>query len=322
MNILFRAEGNKIVGLGHLYRISRLACQLTSSGHACTILTAHLPAELKTSLDICGVIVLTDHVLFLEDSVPQNCSNLEQPISPQYQIVDASNCISILKKHIPSLSFDVVLVDSYRLSDPWESYISDNLPSPLASPVIVCIDDVQSRSHSCDILIDQNVTYQQNSTKYDRLISFHCKKLIGSEYAILDPVYGHANNSVSVDTYDPDAPILIYFGSVDKLDLTSLFLKAFMDPRLIHEKLLVVVGSHNSNSSLISALANERGNCGVFYTVPSLFPLLLRCKASIGAGGSTILERLCLGVPSFIINDSLNQEVSTSELVDNHLIYS
>ena len=85
---------------------------------------------------------------------------------------------------------------------------------------------------------------------------------------------------------------------------------------------LVVVGSHNSNSSLISTLANERGNCSVFYTVPSLFPLLLRCKASISAGGSTILERLCLGVPSFIINDSLNQEVSTSELVDNHLIYS
>ena len=80
MNILFRAEGNKIVGLGHLYRISRLACQLTSSGHACTILTAHLPAELKTSLDIWSYCTFTDHVLFLEDSVPQNCSNLEQPI--------------------------------------------------------------------------------------------------------------------------------------------------------------------------------------------------------------------------------------------------
>ena len=130
MNILFRAEGNKIVGLGHLYRISRLACQLTSSGHACTILTAHLPAELKTSLDICGVIVLTDHVLFLEDSVPQNCSNLEQPISPQYQIVELLTVFPFSRNIFPAFP-RCRIVDSYRLSDPWESYISDNLPSPL-----------------------------------------------------------------------------------------------------------------------------------------------------------------------------------------------
>jgi hypothetical protein len=93
--------------------------------------------------------------------------------------------------------------------------------------------------------------------------------------------------------------------------MTAETLRALATPKLQHLQADVVVGMNHPARQQIDELVRNRPGTRLYGSLPSLAGLLACADVSVGAGGTTTWERLCLGVPSVVITIADNQELPT-----------
>jgi UDP-N-acetylglucosamine:LPS N-acetylglucosamine transferase len=101
--------------------------------------------------------------------------------------------------------------------------------------------------------------------------------------------------------------ILIFMGGADSKNVTSKVIEALSENEFKSIHLDIIIGSNNSNKLEIEGIANERGNFTLYFDRPHLADLMNTADLSIGAAGNTAWERVCVGLPSFIITLADNQ---------------
>ncbi len=285
MKAAIRADASSVIGTGHVMRCLTLAAVLRARGCEVLFLCRALEGHLAGRIESDG---------FAVEMIPAASGEVD----------DGHDTLAALAR--AGFSPDWMVVDHYELGAGWERAVRT------AAPRVMTIDDLADRSHDCDVLLDQNLVADYEH-RYDGLTPGHTRRLLGPEFALLQPRYRELHEAAK-----PGAQavrrILIYFGGADRAGLTELSLRAFLALDRADIAVDVVVGSSDPRRGAIEDLARERENISVHGMVPSLADLMARADLAVGASGTTSWERLCLGVPAIVVTLADNQRPIAAEL--------
>ena len=84
----------------------------------------------------------------------------------------------------------------------------------------------------------------------------------------------------------------------------------------------VVVGANSQQLEQIQQIEDHNPKVRIYQNLPHLADLMVKADLALGAGGGTIWEYFCLGLPSIVISIAENQR-STCEALqkDSYLYY-
>jgi len=307
MHILFRVDASKKIGYGHAMRCLTLAEGLRDKGAVVEFITRPHLGNLNEYINSRGFKFYSLSTLNLTYS-QQNLSVYGQLLGVS-QDTDADETIKVIKKITQP---DWLVIDNYALDDTWEKQLR-----PYVNKIMV-IDDLANRNHECDLLLDQNL-FEDLSVRYQKRVSEGCVQLLGPQYALLQPEYSQLHKNAK-PRRQPLKNLLVFFGGIDQHDLTGLTLAALRNVNMSFDSVDVVVSRQSENYNKIKNQVDNSLNMQLHSDLPSLAHLMMKADFSVGAGGSTNWERLCLGLPSLVVTLAENQKPVSRSLHNMGLI--
>lgn len=290
MLIVFRADASVTIGTGHVMRclaLSDALCRIASPKIA--FICKELPENLLTKITSKGFEVFR----FEQDSVSDWQNDSLQTIAILKQIGEKP---------------DWLITDQYELDKKWQTAIRPHVRQTMA------IDDLANRPHDCDMLLDQNY-YKNFQTRYDGLVPTHCRKLLGTRYALLRPEFEILREKITPRN-GIIRRILIFFGGSDPGNETEKALNAL---RLLKRPDIaadIVVGGANPRKEEIRAICDTLAQTTFHCDTPDMAQLMAEADLAVGAGGTSNWERCCMGLPSLVITVAQNQEEVTAAMAD------
>ena len=197
---------------------------------------------------------------------------------------------------------DWIIIDHYAIDIRWEKKLR------LMCHRIMVIDDLANRTHDCDLLLDQNIG--RKPSDYAKYVPQRCKVVVGPKYALIRPDFVEFRKySLKRREIPQRSQLLIMMGGVDKDNLTSLVLDNLSPETLpLTFKIKIVMGVHSPwidqvrEKSLDMPWPTE-----VLVNIKDMAKLIAESDLAIGAAGTSILERCCLGLPTLTVIQAENQ---------------
>ncbi|OGQ99681.1 MAG: UDP-2,4-diacetamido-2,4,6-trideoxy-beta-L-altropyranose hydrolase [Deltaproteobacteria bacterium RIFOXYD12_FULL_55_16] len=291
MRIAIRVDASKQIGTGHFMRCLTLAEALKQRGAQIRFISRHLPAHLRDMLNakghefaplssIAGEVTADgiSHAHWLGVSQAQDAADTRQALSDQ--------------------TWDWLIVDHYALDARWETGLRN-----IAGKILI-IDDIADRQHDCDVLLDQNF-YEDMQTRYIGKVPAHCRLLLGPRYALLREEFRRLREQVKPRAGSVKR-ILLFFGGVDADNYTGRALEVLVNIGLAALQVEVVIGAqHPYREEIETICAAHDFIC--YVQTSRMAELMAAADLAIGAGGSAIWERCCLGLPALIVSLADNQ---------------
>ena len=294
MKAIFRVDASSTIGTGHVFRCLNFAKFLRKKGWKVSFLCKEFSGHL------INFIIKNDFKVY-----SYSCKNQND------NIINIKDDINFTIEQIDRIKPEWLILDHYLLGYEWEICVKQYIDK------ILVIDDFKKRQHYCDILVDQNYTHGKSERKPNSFPNF-CNFLYGSKYAILHERFSELKKVASVRKGDVKK-ILVFFSGADKNFLTEKTLRVLSKKEFLDYELSVVVGEKYPNKNLLLKFLANNENSSLHYGLPNLADLIHKCDFAIGSGGTTVLERLCLGLPSILIQLADNQEKVIGELVKSNL---
>ena len=301
--ILIRCDASLMIGSGHVMRCRTLARDLQRHGAEVSFLCR------RQHGDLINLLEQEFAVLALPEQDFADCSGLKgRDLYSSWlgctQDQDAAQCLEVLAEAgINCASW--IVADHYGLDATWEAQLLAGLSGSDGAPKLLVIDDLADRTHLADFLLDQNFFGSATHQRYQDLLPPHCRQLLGPDYALLASEYALLHPLVVSRT--ELRRVLVFFGGVDRDNLSGRALEALMDPALSDLAVDVVLGLQNPHRHSVEELVAIRANTTLHGPLPSLAGLMARADLAIGAGGSTTWERACLRLPSLVVAIAENQ---------------
>lgn len=311
MRVVFRCDASIQIGTGHVIRCLTLADALTKKGAECHFICREHEGHLVEVVEQRGHQAYS---LPFEGDMGNSSKAGVKLLHANWlgvtQQEDAQQCIDIIKLIQPNW----LIVDHYAIDISWEKMLR-----PYCKKLMI-IDDLVDRRHDCDILLDQ--TFGRDKQDYLGLVSKRCVLLCGSEYALLRPEFAQWRD-YSLERRKPSRleHLLINLGGVDKDNITTQILKRLEKSSLPeYSKITVIMGSTAPWIESVKAEAKTLPwETEVKSGVSNMAELMANSDLAIGAAGSTIWERFCLGLPSILIVIAENQEANLSKVKPYHI---
>jgi len=295
MRILFRTDCSSDIGSGHLMRCLTLAEQFVARGGDVQFVCRQLP---QAMLDRCYQANI---------KVSQLPANPSISLGPSYHMLyDWEEDADLTRQIIGNHTYDWIIVDHYGIDQRWQQKIRS------ACRWIMVIDDLGNRPHQCDLLLDQNLVANY-STRYQPWLPADCCRLLGPDYAMLQPQYQEFR-SQATPRFPPVSRILVYFGGADTFNLTGLTLGTLLKMELGELKMDVVAHLADPHFQAIKDLVDRDSRVRLHHSLPSLAPLMVQADLAVGGGGATSWERCCLGLPTIVVSLADNQLPIAREL--------
>jgi len=307
-HIVFRVDAAGMIGSGHVMRCLTLAEELRRHRVACRFICREHVGNLIHLIESRGFPVVR------LATVNHNTAEVHEPVLDHADWLgthwsqDAAETIDSLAGTIP----DWLVVDHYAIDARWETQLKSHCRR------LMVIDDLADRRHQCDLLLDQNLVADLE-TRYDGLLPAGCARLLGPEYALLQPIYGDLHPRTP-PRLGPVQRILVYFGGADHQNLTGRTIEAFLRIQQPSVRLDVVVNSQGAQGEVIRQQIQGHDNIHLYGNLPSLAPLMVSADLAVGAGGATSWERLCLRLPAIVVTLAANQTATAKELHRRSLI--
>jgi UDP-2,4-diacetamido-2,4,6-trideoxy-beta-L-altropyranose hydrolase len=290
MKVFFRVDASARMSTGHLMRCLTLAEALQERGAQ----TLFVCREHKGNL-IATLQHKTIPVMVLPAPIaPVNAESEDYAAwLGVTQAEDAGQTIEALNGEKP----DWLVVDHYGLDVEWEQRLR-----PHVSKLMV-IDDLASRHHDCDVLLDQNYS-PEGERRYTGLVPDACKVLLGSKYTLLRKEFRVIRERLKSRSGSLHK-ILVFFTAGDDQGET---LKAMQGIERYGEaeQVDVVVGQSNPSNAEISKKCDSL-RWGYHCQVDYMASLVAQADLVIGAGGSSSWERCALGAPTLVTILANNQ---------------
>jgi UDP-2,4-diacetamido-2,4,6-trideoxy-beta-L-altropyranose hydrolase len=292
MKVLIRTDSSVEIGSGHLMRCLTLADQLRGKGSSVAFACRDLPGGLFDLLQAHGYLCVR-----LSPAAP-GCGAQEE---------DAMATLEAARKLFPD-GLDWLVVDHYELDAIWERMLR-----PHVSKLMV-IDDLANRQHDCDLLLDQNY-YRDMDRRYRMLVPQQCVTLLGPAYVLLRPEFADARKRLRLRD-GTVRRILVFLGGSDPTNQTQKVVEALTLIDRPDIGVDVVVGAGNPNRDTIQALCNQLPNVAFHSQVSNMADLIHNADLGVGAGGATMWERYCLGLPTITVVSAANQERTTEDVAE------
>lgn len=294
MNFVFRVDSSINIGSGHLMRCLTLADRLSGVGGNVSFISRKHLGNLNAFIAEKGYKVFE---LPLKDSGSE--AGFYSKWLGATWVEDAQQVKIILAKIKP----DILFVDHYALDYEWEHELKSQCSK------LVVIDDLASRKHDCDVLIDQ--TFGRVLADYKYLVPEGCLLCLGSHYAMLRNEFSDWRE-FSLRRRKPFTfkKLLISLGGVDKDNVTTRILKSLEACQLPDTlQVTVVLGANAPHIDSVKELAKQLTyKTTILTNIVNMAEYMARNDLAIGAAGSTSWERCCLGLPSLMIVIADNQE--------------
>lgn len=302
MIAVFRVDASTQIGSGHVMRCLTLAQKLKKEKQADVYFAMRLlDGNLIELVKSKGFTVFTLPKAPLNDELKGYAKWLTAT-----QMQDAEDTKAVISK-LPAI--DLLVVDSYAIDYEWESMLR-----PYVKEIMV-IDDLANRKHDCDILLDQNYSYNMHH-KYDGLVPKTCQKYIGPQYLLLREEFYKAKKHLKKRD-GSIKNILVFFGGSD---LTNETKKAMEAIKLLNKpeiKVNVVVGASNKNKEQIKEICSCDERFAFYCQVENMAKLMNEADLAIGAGGTTTWERCFMELPSIVISVADNQHEGCKFIAEN-----
>lgn len=306
MKVAFRTDATSQIGTGHLMRCMTLAEELQHHGVQIRFASRDLPQYLRDMLEAKGM----EFVSLESDAIPYSAGDLAHSHwlnASQEQDAQAT------KQALSGQKWDWLVVDHYALDERWESALR-----PSAGH-IMAIDDIADRHHDCDVLLDQNL-YADMRERYAGKVPAHCRRLLGPRYALLRDEFRESRKQAKQRS-GPVKQILVFFGGMDADNYTGRAIEALAGLEAEALQVDVVIGMQHPCREQIEKLCESHGyHCHV--QTKRMAELMAHADLAIGAGGSAMWERCCLGLPALSVCVALNQRQQIEDAAEQGLIYS
>ena len=279
--ILFRVDGNKTTGAGHVMRCLSIADHAGSCGVECVFLMASDDME----KNIIGhghrtVIFHTEYENMLSDlHLTQEWIENMQPVS--------------------------LIVDSYYVTG---GYLSSLKQCCMKSgTTLVYVDDLMAFPYPCDILLNYNIYGPDKRTEYFRMYQdAHMPELLlGPAYA---PLRHEFRNPGKREVKRTARNILVSTGGADFGHIGVAFIKAVIrhEEELKDLQFHFVIGSMNGDAGLIRRMAEGVSSIRLHFNVQEMSELMGSCDVAISAAGSTLYELCATQTPTvtYILADN------------------
>jgi spore coat polysaccharide biosynthesis predicted glycosyltransferase SpsG len=204
---------------------------------------------------------------------------------------------------------EIVVVDSYKLKIDWESRAREVVTT------LVVIADIPDVAHSCDYLIDQNLT--QRTVETWSVFAPRARVLIGPRYALLNSTINQKRILKNHEKAKENT-ILVYFGGTDVVGVLTKTVNA-LESIATKSKPAYVVAYKEQWEEVLSSISKPVDWC--IYREPndSFVDLMAEASLGVGAGGITVWERMCLGIDQVLVSIAANQEYGCKELRKRNL---
>lgn len=210
---------------------------------------------------------------------------------------DGAGVARILAAFAPDMALtdeavaDLVVLDSYRMGreaeDEWRA----------KAKALAVIDDL-ARPHHAELVIDPS--FGRHASDYQSPTV-----LAGPDYALVRREFADARPDALARRGGPVRRALIALGLTDVGGVTGRVVQALL-PRLEGVALDVVVGSGAYSLPALRGLA-EDGRIALYIDSQDMAGLMSRADIAVGAGGASLWERACLGLPAITLIVADNQ---------------
>lgn len=262
---VYRADGSKSIGMGHLYR------------------GFFIQAELKRVLGIETTFIVKDNATATSFLVQRELGHLVLPADISLE-AEIERMAAISKELNPCLAFLDVLEN-----DVDEAYTNAFSRDDLL--LIAITDDSYYRKIRAGVVINGNPN--QNPADY---VGQPGDYYVGPRYFIMDPDYARIETTRPIG---PPAKILITLGGTDHHNLLFSILASIDDCYKV-----TIITSQNTGylEKLKEYLAHRTTlSCNCHVDVPSLAGYWGQHDAAITAGGNTLFERIASRLPGATI---------------------
>ena len=259
--ILFRADGNSILGAGHIMRCLSIADALRDIGIKSEFVLAE--SCMKSLIENRGYEV---HVL----------GTAYSDISKETGLLKELDCFKSAK---------VIVVDSY--------YVDADFFSAIKEKKTVFIDDYFTKL-PVDLIINYSV--YADRTEYEKIYSDnHPILLLGPQYA---PLRKEFSEEGITETKQVAENVLVLTGGSDSLHVAVNIAKEVLT---VNDKLRFrfVVGMMSEDFEKMKQYESEsNGRIEVYHNVQDMKGLMCSCDMAISAAGSTMYELCACSVPT------------------------
>ena len=297
LKILFRADASVQQGTGHIMRCLVIADELRKRGHECIFLTQPFLPDFLAQIEDRQhrLVFLKQNKMDLEYDSKDNeyLAWLGRPI-----IQDAMETLDVIKYERPN----VIIADHYAINAIWTSIVS------CQEVKTVVIDDLADREHYCDLLIDQN--FGRTPEQYRELVSEKTKILAGAEYIFIKDDFRKTRKAAQKARLNRCPKRLnICMGGIDKDNATYKVLETI--GKLNYFKnwdIDIVLRSAAPYANILREyVANQKLRMQLHFDADNVAELFSSADLAIGAGGVTLWERCCMGLPTVLLTIADNQ---------------
>lgn len=191
----------------------------------------------------------------------------------------------------------LALVDHYGAGARFERALT------AAGARVAALDDLADRDHACDLLADPSLG--RRAEDYAALAP-GARILSGPSYALVRPGFAQARPAALARRGGAVERVLLSIGLTDLGGLTADLAAAILR-RLGDRRLDIAVGSAAPSRRRLEALAQADDRVSVHFDAGDMPALMCSADLAVGAGGSSLWERACLGLPSLCIILADNQ---------------
>jgi UDP-2,4-diacetamido-2,4,6-trideoxy-beta-L-altropyranose hydrolase len=275
--ILFFADSGPSVGGGHVMRCLTLAGALMEQGAECAFAATSAAAGL------------------LDAFAPAAIERLPLPKASSVHLS------ATVADRARAWGAHAAVVDHYGFGPGEEAMVRTGVSRLMA------VDDLK-RGHLCDLVLDSNL--DRTAADYPGVES-----LIGPAFAPVRPAFAALQAQSLARRTRAAAPqrLLVALGLTDVGGITARVVEALL-PALGEMAVDIVLGAGAPSLAVLATLASRDPRLTLHVDTPDMAALTAAADIAIGAGGSSIWERCCLGLPSLTLVLADNQRGAASAL--------
>lgn len=264
--IVFRVDGNNVIGLGHVMRCISVA-----------------EAFNRKSME--SVFILSDDCM---KAIIGQYGYTSYILHSKYN--DMEGEIPVINELLLKLDPQVIFVDSYHVTKKYLESISSICK-------VAYIDDVCAYAYPVDYLINYNIY----ASEENYLSLYKCenqvlpKMCLGIRYVPLREQFRNIDRHIQKEKC---TDVLISTGGADPIHLAYGMVRDFDDKRFDDVRFHFVIGAANSDKDAICEEAKKKENVIIHQNVRDMKALMMECDMAVSAAGSTLYELCACGVPT------------------------
>ncbi|MDX2175700.1 MAG: UDP-2,4-diacetamido-2,4,6-trideoxy-beta-L-altropyranose hydrolase [Candidatus Sumerlaeia bacterium] len=271
--VLIRADASPDIGLGHVMRSLALARALAAKRREVVFASRAATGIAQQLIEAAGF--------------PHR-----QLSADLRESVDAEGTLAAAKAE----GAGMVVVDHYGAGAEWYRRVGTELP--LA--VIDDFGDPAAAEHAA-LVLNQSPAADASIYRDKPLL------LCGARYAMLRDSIVDLRIRRKARGCDSDTGrVLVTYGGADPRGMTPRIVEALRGLAAIR-KLVVVTGPAYRQREAMAALVSEIPGAEYRHAVPDLTTYLVDADVAVTAGGTTLHEAMCIGVPCVVIEAASNQ---------------